>query len=104
VEPIAATVEKLVIGSLKRASTAAKAAEGPLCVWPLACGSAVAERTQAVSFRAGVLWVEVPDPGWRAQLAHLAPQYVRAINKYSATSVERIEFVVANKTQDRIQK
>jgi len=95
-EPIAATLEKVVAGSLRRAS-ASKADEGAVLAWPLACGSAVAGRTRAVSFRAGVLWVEVPDAGWRSELAHLAPQYLLAINKYSAASVGRIEFVVARR-------
>lgn len=93
-EPIAATLEKVVSGSLKRANAGSNA-DTAVLAWPLACGSAVAERTRAVSFRAGVLWVEVPDAGWRAELAYLAPQYVLAINKYSAASVERIEFVTA---------
>lgn len=102
-EPIAATLEKLVARSVKRAKTATPD-ESPLMAWPLACGSAVAERTCAVRFRAGVLWVEVPDSGWRTELMRLGPHYIYGINKYSATPVERIEFVVAGSTQCGIQK
>lgn len=103
-EPIAATLEKVVARGLKRAKTAT-ADEGPLLAWPLACGSAVAERTRALTFRTGVLWVEVPDPGWQAELARLAAHYIYAINKYSATPVERIEFAVTAPTkQCGIQK
>jgi serine protease inhibitor len=40
------------------------------------------------------LRVEVADAGWRRELVSLAPRYVALINKYSATSVKRIEFVV----------
>jgi len=68
--------------------------ESALLAWPVVCGSAVAERTRAVSFSDGILRVEVADPGWRRELAHLAPRYLAMINKYSATSVKRIEFVV----------
>jgi predicted nucleic acid-binding Zn ribbon protein len=89
VESIAPTLEKLVAGSLRRASG------GPLLAWPLACGSAVAARTRAREFRGGVLSVEVPDAGWRTELRHLAPQYLVAMNRYSPVSVDRIEFVVA---------
>lgn len=89
-EPIASTLEKIVTSSLKRG----KSDEGALLAWPLACGSAVAQRTQPLSFRAGVLSVEVPDAGWRVELGHLAPRYLVAINRYSPVAVDRIEFVV----------
>lgn len=72
----------------------APAEESPLLAWPVACGSAVAERTRAVSFADGVLRVEVADVGWRRELAALAPHYVATINRYSAAAVRRIEFVV----------
>lgn len=70
------------------------AEESPLLAWPVACGSAVAERTRAVSFLDGILRVEVSDSGWRHELTSLAPRYVAAINRYSAVQVRRIEFVV----------
>src|SRR5262249_52585895 len=92
-EAITATLEKVVIGSLKRS------ADGPLLAWPLTCGSAVAARTRAMSFREDVLWVEVPDAEWKAELAHLAPRYLAVINQYSATLVDRIEFVIAGKSR-----
>jgi hypothetical protein len=66
-----------------------------MSAWPIACGSAVAERTRAVNFRAGVLWVEVPDAGWRAEMQYLMPQYLIALHKYSTKRVDRIEFVLA---------
>jgi hypothetical protein len=103
VEPIASILEKVVAGSVRRAN-AAKADDGPVLAWPVACGSTVAARTRAVEFRAGVLWVEVPDPGWRAELAHLAPWYLSAIKKYAPVPVDRIEFVVAGRNQSRSQK
>lgn len=90
-DAIASTLERVVAKNLRRAIDA------PVLAWPLACGSAVAQRTRALRFRSGVLWVEVPDAGWRAELLHLAHRYLAAINKYSVASVERIEFVVANR-------
>ncbi|MGZ5140862.1 MAG: DUF721 domain-containing protein [Burkholderiales bacterium] len=84
------SLENIVAKALHRAPVE----ESPLLAWPVACGSAVAERTRAVSFSDGVLRVEVPDAGWRRELAALAPRYVAVINKYSATSVKRIEFVL----------
>ena len=68
--------------------------ESALLAWPIACGSKVAERTRPLSFSDGILRVDVADAGWRRELASLAPRYVALINKYSATSVNRIEFVV----------
>jgi hypothetical protein len=85
-----AGLETIVAKALHRAP----ADESALLAWPIACGSAVAERTRAVSFSDGILRVEVADPGWRRELAHLAPRYLAMINKYSATSVKRIEFMV----------
>ena len=62
--------------------------------WPVVCGSAVAERTRAVSFADGVLRVAVPDAGWKSELQGLAPRYLAAINRYTIEPVRKIEFVV----------
>jgi hypothetical protein len=83
-------LEHIVAKALHRAP----AGESPLLAWPVACGSAVASRTRALDFSNGILRVEVADRGWRRELANLAPRYLALINKYSATSVKRIEFVV----------
>src|SRR5208282_5959174 len=75
-------LETILVKALHRAP----AGESALLAWPVACGSAVAERTRALSFSDGVLRVEVADAGWRRELANLAPRYVALINKYSAAS------------------
>ena len=85
-----AGLETIIAKALHRAP----ASESALLAWPIACGSAVADRTRALSFSNGILRVEVADAGWRRELVELAPRYVALINKYSATSVKRIEFVV----------
>ena len=85
-----AGLETIVAKALHRAP----ASESALLAWPIACGSAVADRTRALNFSDGILRVEVADPGWRRELTTLAPRYVALINKYSAASVKRIEFVV----------
>lgn len=90
VERISPTLEKIVAGSLRRAPTG----QAPLLAWPLACGSAVAARTTALSFEKSILRVEVPDAGWRAELRHLAPQYLAVINRYSNSPISKIEFVI----------
>ena len=87
-DAINSTLEKVVASGLRRT------ADSALLAWPLACGSAVAERTRALDFSAGVLRIEVPDAGWRAELQQLAPRYLAVINKYSARNVGRIEFVL----------
>jgi len=84
-------LEKIVAKSLRLAPRA----EAPLMAWPVVCGSAVAERTRALSFEDGVLRVEVGGPGWKAELQALAPRYLAVINRYTAEAVRRIEFVVA---------
>ena len=62
--------------------------------WPVVCGSAVAERTHALTFVDGVLRVAVPDAGWKSELQGLAPRYLAVINKYTLQAVRRIEFVI----------
>ncbi len=89
-EHVAVGLEKIVAGGLRRAPSG----EGPLLAWPLACGQAVAARTTALNFEGGVLQVQVPDAGWRAELQALAPQYLAVLNRYAAESVKKIKFVV----------
>jgi hypothetical protein len=88
--PASAGLETIIAKALHRAP----ADESPLLAWPVVCGSAVADRTRALKFSDGILQVEVADLGWRRELVHLAPRYLALINKYSAATVKRIEFVV----------
>jgi hypothetical protein len=87
---VSAGLEAIVASALHRAP----AGESALLAWPVACGSTVADRTQALSFSDGILQVEVADAAWRRELAQLAPRYLAVINKYSAAPVKRIEFIV----------
>ena len=84
-------LEKIVARSVRLAP----AGEGPILAWPLACGSGVGARTQALTFTEGVLWVEVADKAWRTELQGLAAQYLAILNRYTAEKVQRIEFVLA---------
>lgn len=84
-------LERIVAQSLRQAPPA----QAPLMAWPVVCGSAVAERTRALTFMDGVLRVEVPDAGWKAELQALAPRYLASINRYTLQVVRRIEFVIA---------
>lgn len=91
-EQAGAGLESIVARSLRQASPL----EAPLLAWPVVCGSAVSERTRAVSFCDGVLQVEVADAGWKSELQSLAPRYLAAINRYTTEAVRRIEFVVVS--------
>ncbi len=70
--------------------------EGPMLAWPLVCGAAVAARTRALSFTAGVLRIEAHDEMWRRQLVDFAPSYVAALNELVSERVVRVEFVLAD--------
>jgi hypothetical protein len=83
-------LEKIVLDSLRQAP----AAEIPVKLWPMVCGSAVAARTHALSFADGILQVEVGSLRWKSELQSLAPRYLAALNRYSS-GVQRIEFIVA---------
>lgn len=84
-------LEKIVAQSLRQAPPT----EAPLMAWPVVCGSAVAERTRALSFEDGVLRVEVSGQRWKAELQTLVPRYLAVINRYTTEAVRRIEFVLA---------
>ena len=83
-------LEKIVARSLREAPPA----QAPLMAWPVVCGSAVAERTRALSFLDGVLLVAGADAEWKAELQSLAPRYLASINRYTVEAVRKIEFVV----------
>ncbi len=87
-----AELERIVAQSLRQAPPS----QAPLMAWPIVCGSAVAERTLALSFIDGVLRVGVADMGWKSELKALAPRYLAAINRYTMETVRRIEFVVSH--------
>jgi hypothetical protein len=99
VEQAGAGLEKIVIGSLRRVPQG----NAPLLAWPLVCGSAVAQRTQAVDFADAILRVEVPDAGWKREMQNLAPRYVAAMNRYAGQKVERIEFVISTEKTEVIR-
>lgn len=96
-EHAAAGLQKIVADALRRTPPG----QAPILAWPLACGTAVAERTRVLDFTQGVLRVEVPDPGWRTELQALASQYLAVINRYSGESVQRIQFVVGERAGPR---
>jgi hypothetical protein len=97
-QPIAVGMQSLVVKSLRQAAPE----KGPVLAWPLTCGGTVSRRTTALDFADGILRVEVPDAGWRAELQNMAGQYLAILNRYVKISVKRIDFVIA--TAQRVQK
>lgn len=83
-------LQRIVARSLRQAPPG----QAPLIAWPVVCGSAVAERTRALSFLDGVLRVAVADAGWKSELQSLAPRYLASINRYTSEAVRRIDFVI----------
>ncbi|HUO60323.1 MAG TPA: DciA family protein [Candidatus Acidoferrales bacterium] len=69
--------------------------EAAIAAWPFAAGGSVAEKTEAVAFRDGVLEVRVPDANWRNQLQDMAAGFLSRLNQYSKVRVRRIEFTLA---------
>jgi hypothetical protein len=91
-QPVAVGLQSIVVKSLRQAADD----EAPILAWPLTCGNSVARRTRALDFVEGVLRVEVPDAGWRAELQTIAGQYLAVLNRYVKESVKRIDFVIAS--------
>lgn len=89
-EQAGSDLEKIVARSLRQVPPS----QAPLMAWPVVCGSAVAERTRALSFSDGILRIAVADAGWKSELQNLAPRYLASINRYTVEAVRRIDFVV----------
>ena len=96
-EPARAGFQKIVAEILRRAPPE----EAAGIAWQIACGRAVAEKTEVVELREGVLRVRVPDDTWAANLAGFVPRYLELLNTMLSTKVEKIEFVVLQKTPQK---
>ena len=94
-----AGLQKIVADTLRRAP----AEEAAVLAWPLVCGTAVADKTQALDINDGELRVQVPDATWRNQLSGLAPQYLAAVNQFSSRNVRRIKFVLPEELRARAE-
>lgn len=69
--------------------------EAVVAAWPLICGSAVAQRSEAIAFTEGKLQVRVADAGWRKQLEQFTPHYLNAYTQLLGTKLAAITYVVA---------
>jgi hypothetical protein len=70
----------------------APAEEAVVLAWPLACGSAVAGRTEALSYQNGILQIRVPDRSWQSQLEDFSPHYKAKILQLTGIKIERIRY------------
>jgi Dna[CI] antecedent DciA-like protein len=92
-EPARAGFHKIVADILRRAPVD----DAAVVAWGLVCGRTVAEKTDVLEFREGVLRVRVPDDTWRSNLAPFVPQYLDLLNTMLSEKVARIEFVSSPK-------
>ena len=71
-------------------------AEAVLRAWPLVCGPAVSDRTEALSFADGVLRIRVESREWLATLREMAGTYLAGLRGHcgAGSGVQRIEFVL----------
>jgi len=96
-EPARAGFHKIVADILRRAP----AEEAAGIAWGLACGQAVADKTEVMDFREGTLRVRVPDEAWRSNLASFVPRYLELLNTMLNRKVEKIEFVPPHRTPQK---
>src|SRR4051812_21987532 len=73
--------------------------EAVMAAWPLICGSAVSQRSEAVRFEEGILTVEVPDAGWRRQLEQFTPHYLNAYRQLLDARLAGITYRIAGSKQ-----
>ncbi len=67
--------------------------EACILAWPLVCGSSVAERTEAVGYCNGVLFVKVSDRSWKSQLESFASQYSNKLSILLGRMV-KVEYLI----------
>ncbi len=60
--------------------------------WAEAVGPTIAKHATGISFRDGVLKVEVDHPAWRNELVLRAPQILEKLNARIPVPVERLFF------------
>lgn len=96
-EHVRQTLQQIVVDAVRRAP----AEDVPLLAWPLACGSAVAEKTRALAFADGELTVQVPDAPWRLQLLNLTGEYLRQLREITDGRVQRLRFVLTGELEKR---
>lgn len=70
----------------------APAEDAVVLAWPLACGSTIAQRTQAFAYQNGILRVRVPDRSWQIQLEDFSPHYKAKILMLTGIDVECIRY------------
>ncbi len=64
--------------------------------WPALAGERIAKRTHAVSFRDGVMTIEVEGSAWMHELGFLRRELVRRANEHVGAKVVRdVRFVPA---------
>lgn len=64
--------------------------------WPALAGERIAKRTRAVSFRDGVMTIEVEGSAWMHELDFLRRELVRRANQHVGANVVRdVRFVPA---------
>ena len=96
-EPARAGFHKIVADILRRAP----AEDAASIAWRLVCGKTVADKTEVLDFREGVLRVRVPDEAWRANLDSFVPRYLELLNDMLSKKVENIEFVPPERAPQR---
>ena len=96
-EHIRQALQQLVVDAVRRAP----AEDVPLLAWPLACGSAVSEKTRALNFADGELTVQVPDAAWRVQMLNLTGEYLQQLRDITSGRVQRLRFVLASELEKR---
>ena len=78
---------------LRRLVRNTSSSDAVLLAWPLACGPRVAERTEAVALKDGVLVVRVADDPWRKELQQFSRQYLSSLEALMPGVVKKIEFL-----------
>jgi hypothetical protein len=96
-QPASQTLKKIFADTLRRR----EGEDTVLLAWPLACGSATAAKTNAISYADGVLTIEVADAEWRQQLQSFERQYLAALKQISAQRVDAIQFVIKSQDERR---
>ena len=95
-------MRQLLRSSLGRSLGKLSALDRLSAAWPVAAGSAVAQRAVPFSFEDGVLLFDVADTAWLEQLCAMQPVLQHELARISEVELAGIHFRLAGRTSRKV--
>jgi len=97
------SMRELLKRNLARSLEAMPEMDRLLAAWPVACGKAMADRGEIVSFEAGVVRVQVESAPWLDQMRSMSAILERELAKIAGVKIAGIHFEVKRFGPERLR-